>query len=185
MAVTNTVKSGLKYYGYYQSITNLIIGLIILGIGLYIAFKKYKRTKFVNAKVINEEIDCDKNRKKDNVSYNCRLKLEYTAGGKKYIEEYTYKSAVKKYTNDKVGIRYDPNNPTSFDTFPFNPKYIGYAMIVFAILTILYSFTCMSFPVMCGGFAAARNIKSAITPRSRTSVAKRGISAPGGWSATW
>jgi hypothetical protein len=164
MSITNTAKTGLKYYGYYKSITSLFFGIVLFVIGIYLSIKKYTRTAFTNAKV-NNDPECEKvNSKKNDRSYSCRLQLKYVVDDQEFLEDYTLSGGNKKYKNDKVHIRYNPEDPSSFDTFPFSPRYIGYFLCAIAFFTILYGLTCINFPMFCGGVALAQNVTSAIKP---------------------
>ena len=156
--VNKTLKTGAKYYGYYNSITSFVLSFLLISIGFYISFiHKFKRTSFTNALVINDVI-CDKNIEKKKTKYNCLLVLQYSHAGIEYTNNYTVKSSKQYRQNDKFTIRYNPNDPNSFDNFPMNPVYIGYFVMTLGMLIFLYAFICYLHPVSCGVIAAVQNV---------------------------
>lgn len=160
--VKNALKTGAKYYGYYNSITSFVLSIVLFCIGVYIAFiYQFKRTVFTNAVIVND-VECDKNMEKKQSKYNCLLLLHYSHNGIEYTNNYTVKSSKKYRKNDKMTIRYNPNDPNSFDNFPMNPVYIGYFLMVISMLICLYSVVCYLHPVSCGVIAAVQNVGTMI-----------------------
>lgn len=165
MKIGNYAKSGAIYYGYYTGATSLFMGLLVLSIGIYIAFiHKFKRTHFTQATII-DEVTCEKESNKDGTKYNCNFVIQYKHNGKSYENNHHIKSGKRYNPNDKVRIRYNPNDPNSFDSFPINPKYIGFGSSILGLLCILTAIMCLNYPMICGGMAIARNVSSALNPR--------------------
>tara|TARA_Y100000816_G_scaffold291681_1_gene283867 strand:- start:3291 stop:3797 length:507 start_codon:yes stop_codon:yes gene_type:complete len=165
MKVANYAKTGATYYGYYQSISSLFIGTILLFIGIYISFVyKAKRTHFTQAKIIND-VSCDKETGKKKTMYNCNLVIEYKHNDKVYENNHLVKSNRKFTKDDTIKIRYNPNDPDSFDSFPTNPKYVGYVTLSFGMFSMIMALLCMNYPMICGGMAIARNVSSALNPK--------------------
>lgn len=163
----NVAKTGVTAYGYGKALTTGVTGIILLIIGLILSFKDYKRSAFTNATVTNEP-KCDEYFEKNKKKYKCPLELKFKVGEKVYNVNHV---AQKRYfKNNTIKIRYDPKKPTSFDTFPFDPRYIGYVLTFIGFFTLLYGIGCGYFPLICGGVSLAQNTASAIRgPSRRTS----------------
>jgi len=132
--VMKTVNNFGRLCLYMEMIIYIFIGLIFMGIGIYLVRTKSKYTastsgiivtkiimndpkyKEKTTGMITDVINCKKILTAENGSvkegYNCTYNVEYTIGGKVYSNKFDeYKLKSKRTEGERVNIKYNVDNP--------------------------------------------------------------------------
>jgi hypothetical protein len=160
-----TSSIGLVYNFVIALFTSLLAALLIF-VGYmvkdyYIKYSWRVRGRIVSAKCYTE-LNSNKQRQK-----KCDASVEYEVAGKKYNNSYLADEQVN--VNQGVDINYDPANPNNFTTKYDLMSYIGWGLIIFAVVILLVSWGWFILSWMFKPIAAASGIGaigSALTPNS-------------------
>lgn len=137
--IGNTLYDGAADFGKFMALVSMVIGMIIsailIVIAIYLLLKHDKHSVSVKATVTDAK--CTRVTIDKSVRNDCILTINYTAGESKISKEYN--TIGKYYTpGDTISIRYDPDNPTDFTTWP-RSKTIGWIMLVIGIVLAITS----------------------------------------------
>jgi hypothetical protein len=159
-----TSSIGLAYnFGIAILATILMSLAIFAGVQINNYYYKYKgktRGRIVSAKCYTE-VDNNKKYKK------CDAMIEYEVAGAKYKHNYVSDSLVN--VNETADVHYEPSNPNNFTTKYNMMLYIGWGLIVFSIIVILFAWAWFIMSWIFKPIAAVSGIGalgSALTPNS-------------------
>ena len=105
-----------------------LIGLVLLGISLYLLLTPPKYSEEATAKV--KEVKCDRVPSGDSrgMLNDCIMKIEYTVDDKPIVKDYNSKGSKYYTTGDNIKIRYNPDNPEDFTT-AISRKTVGWILL--------------------------------------------------------
>ena len=159
-----TSSIGLAYNFGIAMIATIVMSLVIFaGVQINNYYYKYKgkaRGRVVSAKCYTET-DNNKKYKK------CDAMIEYAVGEAKYRHNYISDSLVN--VNESVDVNYEPSNPNNFTTKYSMMLYIGWGLIVFAVIIMLLAWAWFVMSWIFKPIAAVSGIGalgSALTPNS-------------------
>lgn len=159
-----TSSIGLAYNFGIAMIATIIMSLVIFaGVQINNYYYKYKgkaRGRVVSAKCYTET-DNNKKYKK------CDAMIEYSVGEAKYRHSYISDSLVN--VNESVDVNYEPSNPNNFTTKYSMMLYIGWGLIVFAVIVMILAWGWFVMSWIFKPIAAVSGIGalgSALTPNS-------------------
>jgi hypothetical protein len=115
-----------------------IIGLVLLGISLYLLLTPPKYSEHTTAKVI--EAKCDRVPTGDSrgMVNDCLLKIEYTVDDKHIVKDYNSKSSTYYSVGSELKIRYNPDNPEDFTT-AISRKVVGWILLAIGLVIMVIS----------------------------------------------
>jgi len=159
-----TSSIGLAYTFGVAILATILMSLVIFaGVQINNYYYKYKgktRGRIVSAKCYTE-VDNNKKYKK------CDAIIEYEVAGAKYKHNYVSDSLVN--VNETADVHYEPSNPNNFTTKYNMMLYIGWGLIVFAVIVILLAWAWFIMSWIFKPIAAVSGIGalgSALTPNS-------------------
>jgi hypothetical protein len=116
-----------------------IIGLVLLGISLYLLLTPPKYSEHTTAKVI--EAKCDRVSTGDSrgSANNCNMKIEYTVDDKKIVQDHSvFQSSTYYSVGSELKIRYNPDNPEDFTT-AVSRKTVGWILLAIGLVVMVIS----------------------------------------------
>ncbi len=135
-----TAIKGTQEFGRAMAISRAIIGTIvgvfIIGFGIYLLDKKNIYTKKIVGMIT--DASCQRMIEDKKIEYDCTLTVKYVINAKTYtsVLSDTLDSPLKK--GQSIELMYDPTDPNKvrIDT-SFPRKYFGWGAIIFGILAIV------------------------------------------------
>jgi len=159
-----TSSIGLAYNFGIAILATIFMSLVIFaGVQINNYYYKYKgktRGRIVSA-MCYTEVDNNKKYKK------CDAIIEFEVAGAKYKHNYVSDSLVN--VNETADVNYEPSNPNNFTTKYNMMLYIGWGLIVFAVIVILLAWAWFIMSWIFKPIAAVSGIGalgSALTPNS-------------------
>ena len=154
------------FYNFVVALFATLLAALLIFVGYmvkdyYIKYTGRVRGKIVSAKCYTE-IDSNKQRQK-----KCDALIEYEVAGTKYKNNYISDDLVN--INQGIDVNYDPANPNNFTTKYDTMSYIGWGIIIFAVVMLFVSWGWFILSWMFKPIAAASGIGaigSALTPNS-------------------
>jgi hypothetical protein len=138
------VYEAASMYGQAKSIMaaffGSVIGLILLGIGIYFVTKKDSFDKDVIG--VLDEATCTSftitRNGKNETNYKCDLTISYTINSTKYTKQMVLDSSPNPYNKgNSIDLEYNSSNPNDFRLKEIKKSYLGSGSIVVAILIVV------------------------------------------------
>lgn len=128
-----------RFVGWMSLLSGLFFGLILLGVGAYLAFFiKVQHSQKTTSTVKTAQCQRNEGSKAAN-NVDCDLTVEYIVGGKQYTQSLNYPGNFQKVVpNTKIDISYNPDNPEDITT-GISWALIGWICIIISILIIVGS----------------------------------------------
>ena len=164
-----------------KAIGGLIIGLIFVGIGIYLVVQKITRTATVNGLVTNPACSYGINSSNTNSGtttnsyYDCLFSVKYTVGGKDYtLTGQETKSGINYQINYQasspptIKVFYNPDDPNDASISDDYSHTIGWVLIVIgaviAISGIIWAWLANKYKII-GAYEGARTGIGMVTGR--------------------
>jgi len=160
--IIDNIYSGTASFGKVWSIITAVFAVIIaiamiVG-GIYVIWHK-SHLKEVQGTVVKSSYNCSTHTDKDgNKSTSCKVNVQYTVDGERYVKEFS--TATQYQQGTEITVYYDPKDPHDAYIEPV-PKAIGYLLIFGALLmaggAIAWAYFAQKYKVVAAA-AGARGI---------------------------
>ena len=132
-----TTSSFGNYVGYFRIVTSIIIGLVLLGIGIYILFRKNELANYtpINATVTSAKCS------NINRNYSCSLTVSYIVNNITYHTPLSTNSTTNYNINNIITILYSNSNPNIIVIKPYiSNNAEGYIFGIIGIIFLICSY---------------------------------------------
>ncbi len=146
--VGEKIYSGVAEYGKVKSGLNLffglLIGLLFLGLGIFVLRRKKVYTENVKGKIITAECIQEKD-KDNNTIWSCNMNIDYKVKDMEYTVDLFKKSSKKYNKDDFIDLYYDINDSKNVslekDENMFGWIFVGISLFLISFLIINFILT--------------------------------------------
>jgi hypothetical protein len=131
-----------RFWALLGAIVSTVVAIVMIGIGIYILLLPVQLSVQGTVVAINESPSgiCRSISDKNGTTFNCEITVKYLFNGQEYTKDMSYSGTSTYYIGSKIPVYFktanDPNS-TSLNGQP--PKWVGWALIAFAIILTLGS----------------------------------------------
>jgi hypothetical protein len=127
-----------KFVGIVGGATGLLVGVILLGIGLYLVFRKTQYTGRTTATVTSAACSPEVGNTAGTTSIVCDIKIQYTVAGNSYQRDWRSTGLSQNIVpGSSVSLRYDPANPQDIIVNTISGSMVGLILIGVSLLLLI------------------------------------------------
>jgi hypothetical protein len=134
--------SGVSTFGVIMSdikaVVGIIVAIILISLGIYFVRSKSHRTSTVDAVLSNTNC-VNSNNGSTMSNFDCSFDATYTIDGKEFKKHFNTPQSNYKGNNDTITLYYDPSDNNDISPSSDNLHFIGWFLIVFAVIIAISS----------------------------------------------